>query len=326
MWKRAGHYKDILGGWKTYCAWGDVPVRVGLAARLRLRDGVPARTSGRSATSTRRSRRWSRRTRASPCPASTSAARRRATSDPPPRRTPDVRFMIYHSGYDIFESGVPVGGQAEGPYPGRRQGGLVRLARSTRSSSRCARTTRTRPGSSSRGKTFGNVPNVWAELGSVWREHISDPERGRSPARQAHHARRAQADRLGHRQPLVRLTAPGDHRAAQAGVHERGEGALQPAVRARRRRRGSDAAGALARRGRSATGSSAVTRPPPTTSIPTSSGRGSSATTSTRCASPTTSRTSASSPRARRCARTRCTARRTRREVLKELKEGPWAP
>ena len=50
MWTRAEQYHDILGGWKTYCAWGDVPVRVGLAAGLRLRAWRSSRTSRRSAT------------------------------------------------------------------------------------------------------------------------------------------------------------------------------------------------------------------------------------------------------------------------------------
>ena len=29
MWERADQYGDILRGWKTYCAWGDVPYASG---------------------------------------------------------------------------------------------------------------------------------------------------------------------------------------------------------------------------------------------------------------------------------------------------------
>ena len=69
--------------------------------------------------------------------------------------------------------------------------------RSTASSSRCARTTTTRPRFRKKGKTFGNVPNVYAELGSVWRDTMSDPDAGRAPARQADQPRRARSGSRG---------------------------------------------------------------------------------------------------------------------------------
>ncbi len=164
-----------------------------------------------------------------------------------------------------------------------------------------------------------------ARLGLAQRDER--PRRGRPPARQADHPRRAEADRLGHRQPLVRLAAAGDRRAAPVRVHRRGQGALRAALRARGRRQRPDPQGAEARSGRSATGSSAATPLAPTRSTPTPSATRSTATTSTSCARRAT------------CAATRARQResaplashlspgaRTRREVMKGLKESPWSP
>ena len=204
--------------------------------------------------STRRSRRWSPPTRASRCRASTSA--RAAPRDVGPAaqgRTRGVNFIVYHSGYDI--------GDTQKALPRRRQGAtrtrntVDALIKSLRENNWDATAVR------KKGKKFGNVPNVYAELGSVWRSVMDDPDQCRAPARQADQPRRPEAHRLGHRQPLVRLAAGGDRRPAPLRVHRRGQGALRPAVRARGRRRGPDAQGADARSARSATGSSAATPP-----------------------------------------------------------------
>jgi hypothetical protein len=70
-----------------------------------------------------------------------------------------------------------VGGEREGPYPGDDK-----VNSSDRSVNAFIKSLRENEWDASRfiepGKTFGNVPNVWAELGSVWREHISDPNAG----------------------------------------------------------------------------------------------------------------------------------------------------
>ena len=305
MWTRAGHYKDILGGWKTYCAWGDVPYSSGwqldsdygmeFLANVRAISDAHPEIPPVVAT---------HKGFALPGFDQRGAAPRDV--GPAAKANPRVRFMIYHSGYDIFESGVPVGGQAEGPYPGDDK-----VDSSTRSVNAFIKSLRENDYDASRfvepGKTFGNVPNVWAELGSVWREHISDPNAG--------------AHLLG-----KLITHVGPKRIAWGtdslwyGSPHREIIALRK-LRSRTRRRSSTTcrtgSTAMSRTrhsrrprpiGRSATESSAATRPRPTTSIPTSSGRGSSATTSTDCASRTTSRTPASSPKVLRCGRTRCTA------------------
>ena len=246
MWERAEHYKDILGGWKTYCAWGDVPYASGwwldsdygmefLKNVKAISDKYPeippvvATHKGFS------------------LPGFDQRGASPRDVGPAAKANPGVRFMIYHSGYDIFNyNGVPVGGKPEGPYAGD-----ANVDSSNRTVDSFIKSLRENNWDASKfiepGKKFGNVPNVWAELGSVWRDQMSNPDGADAPAGQADHPRRPQADRVGHRQPLVRLAAEGDRGAAQAPVHRGGQAALQPALRPRRRRRRPDQAGARSR-------------------------------------------------------------------------------
>jgi predicted TIM-barrel fold metal-dependent hydrolase len=95
---------------------------------------------------------------------------------PAAKANPGVRFMIYHSGYDIFNyNGVPVGGKPEGPYAGD-----ANVDSSNRTVDSFIKSLRENHYDASHfvkpGKTFGNVPNVWAELGSVWRDQMSNPD------------------------------------------------------------------------------------------------------------------------------------------------------
>ena len=125
--------------------------------------------------------------------------RRRATSARRRRQNPGVRFLVYHSGYDI--------GDTQGPYRGDARRRLEHEHGRRADQEPAREQLRRDAGSARRASKFGNVPNVYAELGSVWRDVDARPRPGRAPARQADHPRRAEADRLGHRQPLVRLAA-----------------------------------------------------------------------------------------------------------------------
>ena len=84
--------------------------------------------------------------------------------------------MIYHSGYDIFRTACPWAATGE-PYAGDEK-----VDSSNRSVDSFIKSLRENDWDASQfiepGKTFGNVPNVWAELGSVWRDHDEQPERG----------------------------------------------------------------------------------------------------------------------------------------------------
>jgi uncharacterized protein len=86
---------------------------------------------------------------------------------PAARQNRDVTIIVYHSGYDI--------GDVQRPYRGDRLArsdtntvdGLIKSLRENRyDATRFVK----------KGKEFGNVPNVYAELGSVWRSVMNDPD------------------------------------------------------------------------------------------------------------------------------------------------------
>ena len=66
------------------------------------------------------------------------------------RRFPDMKFLIYHSGYVMTET--------EGPYNEKRSGGVDRLVRSARENG------------------IGAGGNIYPELGSTWRALMRDPD------------------------------------------------------------------------------------------------------------------------------------------------------
>ncbi len=125
---------------------------------------------------------------------------------PAARQYPDMNFVVYHSGYD---------GEDAAAVPGGRRRELCRPWRELASSRRCARTAGTLHASVPAGLEHGNVPNVYAEIGSMWRERDARPRPGRAPAGQADHPRGSPAGLLGHRQPVVRLAAVGDRGPAR---------------------------------------------------------------------------------------------------------------
>ena len=84
------------------------------------------------------------------------------------KANPGVNLIIYHSGYDT--------GDEQRPVPRRRKladstshtvDGFIKSLRENNYSAANFKKT---------GKAFGNVPNVWAELGSVWRDVMNDPD------------------------------------------------------------------------------------------------------------------------------------------------------
>jgi hypothetical protein len=166
MWTRAEQYHDILGGWKTYCAWGDVPYAsgwqldsdTGMAFLENVKKVSDAFPDVPPVVATHKGF-------ALPGFDQRGAAPRDV--GPAAKANPDVRFMIYHSGYDLFQGG-------EDEYAGDEN-----VNSSDRSVDAFIKSLRENNHDASQfiepGKTFGNVPNVWAELGSVWRDHVGDP-------------------------------------------------------------------------------------------------------------------------------------------------------
>src|SRR5436305_203716 len=175
MWKRAESYGDILGGWKTYCAWGDVPYASGwwldsdvgmeflqnVAAVSQKYPNINPLVATHKGFA---------------LPGFDQRGASPRDVGPAAKANPGVKFMIYHSGYDVFKYGsLPAGGAKEQPYAGdansnstsRTVDGFIKSLRENNYDA----TKFVEPG-----KSFGNVPNVWAELGSVWQSQMSNPD------------------------------------------------------------------------------------------------------------------------------------------------------
>jgi predicted TIM-barrel fold metal-dependent hydrolase len=165
MEERAGLYRGILRGWKLYPPWGDVPYAsgwffdddIGMATLERVLEihratGMPPVVAAHKGF-------------VFPGFDYQTAACRDV--GPAARQYPDVRFLIYHSGY-VAE---PVR-----PYPGDERAdsaalGIDGLIKSLRENHWDA-------GSFvPPGLEHGNSPNVFAELGSTWRLNMGNPDR-----------------------------------------------------------------------------------------------------------------------------------------------------
>lgn len=164
MEQLADEFGDILVGWKTYPAWGDVPYASGWyfdddlgmqfceqVLKVSQRYGVNAVIATHKGFA---------------LPAFDQRAASPRDIGPAARQNPGVTFIVYHSGYD---------GGAEAAYPGddkvnsadRSVNALVKSLRENRwDASRFVEA----------GHAFGNVPNVYAEIGSTWRSVMGNPQ------------------------------------------------------------------------------------------------------------------------------------------------------
>jgi len=166
MMERAQQYRDILRGWKTYCAWGSVPGAsgwyldsdTGLAFLERVREvsrrvkGVPPVVATHKGF-------------ALPGFDQRAAAPRDVGSAA--RQVREVTIIVYHSGYDIGDVQRPYRGDRRARSDSNTVDGLIKsLRENDYDATKFVR----------KGKKFGNVPNVYAELGSVWRNVMHDPD------------------------------------------------------------------------------------------------------------------------------------------------------
>jgi predicted TIM-barrel fold metal-dependent hydrolase len=160
-------YRGILRGWKVYCPWGDVPNASGWFLDS-PEIGMPFLEHVSQLT---------RRYRIPPVVASHKGfalpgfdQRAAATTDvgPAAKAFPNLKFVIYHSGHDT--------GSRQGPYPG--DDNVAPTERSV--DAFIANLRRSGMDAQSHG---GNSPNVYAELGSVWRDVMSSvsADDGRAP-------------------------------------------------------------------------------------------------------------------------------------------------
>jgi hypothetical protein len=167
MMQRAQTYGEILRGWKTYCAWGDIPNASGWALDdpavghpfleqvLAVSAAVP---SVPPVVATHKGF-------ALPGFDQRSAAPRDV--GPAAAAFPGVRFVVYHSGYDS--------GDTQTYYDGSQPPGddTTNHVDSLLNSLRKAGLDAQSPRGLANG---GNSPNVWAELGSVWRDCMGEPD------------------------------------------------------------------------------------------------------------------------------------------------------
>ena len=166
MMERAGRYRNDLRGWKTYCAWGDVPNASGwfldsdtgmefLQQIVKVSEKYPeippvvATHKGFA------------------LPGFDQRAAAPRDIGPAAKQNRGVRFIVYHSGYDTGDVQRPYRGDAEADSTTNTVDGLIKsLRENDYDATKFVK----------KGKTFGNVPNVYAELGSVWRSVMSDPD------------------------------------------------------------------------------------------------------------------------------------------------------
>jgi hypothetical protein len=159
MEERAVTYKEILRAWKVYTAWGDVPNATGwyfddpvgekfLAKVVEISSKYP----------------WVRPNVAVHKGFALPGFDQRAASPrdigPAAVKNPDVNFIVYHSGYD---------GGGVGAYPGdtfvnSADRSVHAFIKSLRENGLIAAEF---PG--------GNIPNVYAEIGSTWRSVMGSP-------------------------------------------------------------------------------------------------------------------------------------------------------
>jgi predicted TIM-barrel fold metal-dependent hydrolase len=166
MMERAHQYRDILRGWKTYCAWGSVPNASGwyldsdvglrfLQQVQKVSEEVPEIPP---VVATHKGF-------ALPGFDQTAAAPRDV--GPAARQNPGVTILVYHSGFDQGDTQRPYAGDDQARSDTNTVDGLIKSLRENNwDASRFLEP----------GKKFGNVPNVYAELGSVWRSVMHDPD------------------------------------------------------------------------------------------------------------------------------------------------------
>ncbi|GAC1418253.1 MAG: hypothetical protein NVSMB57_12990 [Actinomycetota bacterium] len=164
MEERAVQYGDIIRGWKTYPAWGDIPYASGWFFDDDLVGGNFIRQVRKISDKYPHIPPNIATHKGFALPGFDQRAASPRDIGPAASRHPDVNFIVYHSGYD---------GEKVGAYPGdAKVNSADRTVDSFIKSLRENNWDATRFAGSN---GFGNVPNVYAEIGSTWRSVMSDP-------------------------------------------------------------------------------------------------------------------------------------------------------
>jgi predicted TIM-barrel fold metal-dependent hydrolase len=166
MMERAHLYHDKLRGWKTYCAWGDVPYAsgwfldsdVGMQFLHQVKKVSEKYPQIPPVVATHKG---------FALPGFDQRAATPRDIGPAAKANPHIRFLVYHSGYDIGDTQRAYRGDAKAKSNTNTVDGLIKSLRENHYDA---------PRFRKKGHHFGNVPNVWAELGSVWRSVMDDPD------------------------------------------------------------------------------------------------------------------------------------------------------
>lgn len=164
MEERAQEYHHLLGGWKIYTAWGDVPYASGWY--MDDRTGRRFMDQVRHLGDTKGTNKVIAVHKGFALPGFDQRAASPREIGVVARDYPDVKILVYHSGHD---------GETVGPYPGDDN-----VSSSERTIDALCKSLRENGWDASRfvepGFEHGNVPNVWGELGSVWSGVDHDPD------------------------------------------------------------------------------------------------------------------------------------------------------
>jgi predicted TIM-barrel fold metal-dependent hydrolase len=160
MTERAVRYRGILRGWKVYCPWGDVPGASGWFLDS-PEIGLPFLAHVQALSNELGTPPVVATHKGFALPGFDQRAAATRDVGPAAAAFPGLRFIVYHSGHDTGEG-------AQGPY----QGPDAHPAEERSVDAFIANLQRSGMDAQSHG---GNSPNVYAELGSVWRDYMGDP-------------------------------------------------------------------------------------------------------------------------------------------------------
>jgi hypothetical protein len=166
MMERAKQYGGMLRGWKTYCPWGDVPNAsgwfldsdTGMAFLEQVRKvhrkfpQVPKLVASHKGFA---------------LPGFDQRAATPRDVGPAAKAFRDIKFLIYHSGHDIGDHQEKYAGDDRARSDSNKVDALIKSLRENDYDATKFK---------KKGEKFGNVPNVYAELGSVWRDVMHDPD------------------------------------------------------------------------------------------------------------------------------------------------------
>jgi uncharacterized protein len=164
MARNIEQFGSRLRGWKIYTAWGDVPNASGWFLDSDI--GTQFLAQVRRLADTRQGPKVVAVHKGFALPGFDQRAASPRDIGPAARRFQDITIVVYHSGYDS---------ETVGPYPGD-----AKVNSANRSVDALVKSLRENGWDASRfvppGLDHGNVPNVYAEIGSTWRSVMHDPD------------------------------------------------------------------------------------------------------------------------------------------------------